>query len=165
LERPSSRSSRPSSAVPQEYPFAYYGDGQDFHAYPILRTRKAGLSLGKFDGGYGSRGTLCKPRREADFTRGAEARVAHRIAKLIQLERERILQGQTPTRLCGQVRELALEYYNTSLKPLLRRARLTADLPKPSCQRRWLAAFYDLLLGAAAETDPNLAADGRSWIR
>jgi hypothetical protein len=162
----------PAQAVPvaQEYPFAYYRNGQDFHLYPI-QPYSEGLvyPLGKFDGGYGIAQAPARIRTTsadppAFNPADPEARIRHQIATVILLERERLLLGEEPDpTLWPKIRDLALEYYNSVIKPTLQPSTVNCETAKAHMPTAvgWLRSI-NLIFGESTEpdSDPAFAAAG-----
>lgn len=147
--------------VTEEYPFAYYGDGQDFHPYPIQPySEELIFPIGRFEGGYGI-AQLSEQLQNASVNAPAltpsdpEAHLRSQIAALIHAERESILQGNEPDpTLWPKVRELLLQYYNQLIKPTLERSKIECEYAEVNMGKAlgWLRSMQ-LLFGD--ETGPN----------
>jgi hypothetical protein len=160
--------------VPREYPFAYYRNGKDFHPYPIQPYSKGLVyPLGEFEGGYG---IAMKATQASTASASAppftpldpEAQMRARMAALLQQERERQLVGLPPDpTLWPKVRDLALEYYNTIIKPTLQPSTTDCATAKANMGNAvgWLRQIT-LLFGDTREpeADPAFAAAGEEII-
>ena len=156
--------------VNQEYPFAYYNDGEDFHPYPIQPYSEGVVfPIGQFQGGYGiaregEQVTTAYITAPAFTPANPEARLRSQLAALIKAERVRIKRGEPidPT-LWSKVSELALKYYASVLKPLLPQIALDCKFSKANLGKvmGWRLNIVTLVGDLQdPESDPGFIAAG-----
>ena len=161
----------------QEYPFAYYGAGQDFHPYPILPYEETPtFPITQFNGGYGlaqanppadEQAAVATVASTPDFAPAdPAAQLSSQIAALIQAERVRVLQGQEPDpTLWDKIAVLSLEYYNQVIVPILQRSPTDCDFAEANMGKAlgWLRNIQ-LMFGDTADSNADFAAAGEAIL-